>query len=736
MSHTQRRFDTYLDLVQSSELKSMVRLWGGHSQMRKDECIAAIRRGLGDAERVQAVLAGLNPYEHTALAIVKWIGGAIDAGALAVALRATGVPLPTTRHPYSNDTTTLIQPLVRRGLLLSAQSGAPGMLWESSYGRSVGFSDERLLAGIGPVECVPLALTPSAAPAPSTYRRPPAVILDVVGVLQAIDTLGGIQLTKSGSVRANDLRKLARAMGWSESGITVDGLPFPSPALAWIGALRHAGLLSIQGDGLGLSVPIEQFAKRSYGAQIGTLLQGFVESRAWSEWQTPSWYDREDLRAWGRLALILALASLPPMPDSFFAVDDLDQALFDRIGEHFSLSYPPQRPYFFNKTPAEVQHEEMTWRTKLRTDWLKRERRWIASALASWLYYLGIVELGLEDGSPVGLRLTDLGRVVLRQEPEQLAEAQDTAQAAWLVQPNFDVVVYLEHIAPEQLAFLERHAERVQSHHHTAHYQLTRESVYRGLESGTSADELLSRLQSGASTEVPQNVVAELRAWALLREQIRLRRRSRLLEYPDHRARQAALEDGLAGTPVGDRFVLLEGITLPQQQIKARVDYSLPLPRCLSVAEDGLIAIKGRTPDLLLESQLDHWAERITEQTWRLTAARIATLVRTGTRVRALFKFLEERLSHPLPPLLGIALRAWAGEIANVELATISVLRCRQPAVFEAITRSEKLRPYIRGTLAPDVLLVDSRSVKALQEQLAWAGIVVADVLHDSGSRS
>jgi hypothetical protein len=735
LPQTHRRFDAYLDVVQSNELKSMVRIWGGRSQMRKDECIATIRQGLSDPARVQAVLANLNPYEHTALALVKQMGGAIEAGALAVALRTTGVPLPTTRHPYSEDTTTLIQPLIRRGLLLSDYRADPGGLWHSSYGGGVVFSDERLLVDIGPVECVPFAITPVASPTSSTYRRPPAVILDIVGILQAIDTLGGLHLTKAGVVRTNDIRKLARAMNWSEDGITLDGLAFPSPALAWISALWRAGLLSVQGDGLALSEPIDRFARRSYAEQVGTLLRGFVAARAWSEWQMPSWYDREDYRVWARLALTLALAALPETSDGFVAVDDLDQALFERIGEHFSLSYPPRKPYFFNKTPDEVRREEAAWRAKLRTDWQTRERRWLGAALASWLYFLGVVELGLEDGAPVSLRLTDIGRAVLHLEQDQVVDVPAAPQGAWLVQPNFDVQVYLEHITPERLAFLERHAERVQAHQHTAQYRLTRDSVYRGLESGTSLDELLSGLQSGAGMAVPQNVVVELRAWAALREQIRLRRRARLLEYPNDQVRRTALAEGLAGMPVGDRFVLLDGSAPPEQQIKTRVDYTDPLPKCLSVAEDGVITITKPTRDLLVESQLDHWAERTAGGSWRLTAANVARSVKSGTPVRALFRWLEERLTHPLPLLLGVALRAWAGEAPNVDLATVTVLRCRQPAVLEAITRSEKLRPYIRGTLAPDVLLVDTQSVKMLHEHLAWAGIRISDVVDGAANR-
>jgi hypothetical protein len=64
-----------------------------------------------------------------------------------------------------------------------------------------------------------------------------------------------------------------------------------------------------------------------------------------------------------------------------------------------------------------------------------------------------------------------------------------------VVQPNFDVIAYLDHMANGQLSFLERNAERVNASEHVAQYRITRDSVYRGLESGTSVQEMLDTWQ-------------------------------------------------------------------------------------------------------------------------------------------------------------------------------------------------------------------------------------------------
>lgn len=725
----QHRFDSHLERINSSELKTMVRLWGGRSQMRKDECIATIRQGLSDPERLRMALSNLKPFERTALEVIKELGGSVEAGALVVALRASGVPLPQPRY-YHNQDTSLINALAQRGVIMGESSHS--LSGYSSLGAAKVFSDERLLALAGPVEIEPFQISPVASPPSSTYRRPPAVILDIIGILQAIDRLGGLGLTQGGVVRVNDARRLIRTMGWTEKGFEVEGMPFPNPVQAFAGAFRASGLLSLEDGTLVLKESLDQFATRPYAQQVGPLLKGFVQAREWSERGQPSWNweYRGNYYVQGRLALTLALAALPTSTDGFFAIDNLDQALFDRIGEHFSLEYPPSRPYHSNKTSEQAREGDTKWRAKLRIDWLADESLWIREALSTWLYYLGLVELGMEDGTAVSVRLTGLGCAVLHPE---LAASPDTpageAQAAWIVQPNFDVVAYLDRTTPQQLAFLERHAQRVQAQQHTAQYRLTRESVYQGLEGGTSLEELLSGLQAGAGADLPQNVVVEICEWGALREQITLRRRARILEFPDSQVRQTALKKGAEGVPVGERFLLLEAQDGAQYRTGERVDYAQPLPANLSVNEDGVIELTEPSLDLLVQPQLDRWAEGTPNGKWQLTSESVAEAVQRGRRLSELLNLLQERLTKRLPPLLGVALRAWAGESPEVEMATVTVLRCTQPEVFQAIVSSKKIRPYLRGKIAPDVLLVDAQRVELLKEKLAWAGLKVSDDL-------
>lgn len=79
-------------------------------------------------------------------------------------------------------------------------------------------SDERILAQVGFPEFEAFNIQPMPAPGETHYRRPSAVTLDIMGLLQTIENMGGLRLTPKGMVRSSDEARLRKAMHWDEKG--------------------------------------------------------------------------------------------------------------------------------------------------------------------------------------------------------------------------------------------------------------------------------------------------------------------------------------------------------------------------------------------------------------------------------------------------------------------------------------------------------------------------------------
>ena len=135
---------------------------------------------------------------------------------------------------------------------------------------------------------------------------------------------------------------------------------------------------------------------------------------------------------------------------------------------------------------------------------------------------------------------------------------------------------------------------------------------------------------------------------------------------------------------------------------------------------------RAAPPDLLLDAQIGRWAVPRGVGRWQLTQDSVAVGVKTGLALAELLKLLADRLILPVPRLLDVALHAWAGERSAVNMAGITVLQCAEPTIFEAIVNSAKLRPFLRGESAPDLVVVDRTQLEALREQLRWAGLEVS----------
>ena len=722
------RFDPYLNQLAQPMVQDMAKSWGFRGKAAKSECMAAITRGLKDPKQIQQLIAGLKPYERLALELTKAQGGKISVRTVIITAALLGLEQPDLKNRFGNEEIAYAHELIRSGIFIATHST------DAYYGYGLNFeqliSDERILEQVGAPNFPTLNLKETAAPKISAYRRPASVVLTILGFMQAVSGLGGLKLTKSGAPQVNSLRKLTKAQRWEEDGTEIDGFWFPQPTIALTAASVYSGMLTTNADEtqLALAAPIEAFANRPYPVQVSQLLVGLSVTGEWAEWTPSSFYDASSYIE-ARQVLLLVLKLLPLDKSTWFSLDDLEKFLFDRIGDRFSLTgFIPSQ---FRSVDVDPEESAKRWRDRQRKEWQQREKHWFRYALSTWLYLLGIVELGWNSRSEfsnqneaiVSFRVTELGQMILH--PEVAASfVEQAAQPAWIVQPNFELLVYVDEVAPSQMIFLDRYADRLDIQQHTAHYRLTRESVYRGLECGGSLEEFLTALRTGAKVPVPQNVEIDLQQWGGLREQITLRRETQMIEFADYQAMQTAMNQGVKGKILGDRFLLIDKVTPEiESLIKQKIRYDQPLVRCLKIGETGEVTQTKSVHDLLLETQLQQWMEKGANKTWALTQASVAKAAKAGNKASDILDFLEARRTDELPPLLKVALTAWAGRPPTLEMAEVIVLRCTNWEVFDAIARSEFLRSRFVARLSPDLLLVDRSQLKKLKQDLEWLGI-------------
>jgi len=531
----------------------------------------------------------------------------------------------------------------------------------------------------------------------------------------------------------------------------------PEATLFFFWLLAGLGFYQPLPDGTGMDLIPETtaFFEASYEVQAVRwvcayrTLTGWVEHRPESVWgdDTGAGYFNKFIGL--RAALLLALAALPEAT-AWYRIADLSAGIYSRLGEHFSLAYLPHFYPLYRATPAQVAQKRQEWQQQLLRSWQRTELPWILSAMTGPLVHLGLVELagapGQKQAAPTLFSLTHLGRAVLYDARHSLQSATVAAPAVarpqhdercWVVQPNFDVVVYLDRASATHLAFLERIAERQPSTGATALYHLTRDTVYAALESGIAARTLDDTLRDASTYPLPDNVQQMLQEWAARRERLTVYRTADLVEFADQAARDAALAtQALAGQPIGERFLVLSRQTrhaTAAVSASRTVDYGAAPVRCMQVAEDGTVHIRRTHADLLVRGEVAAWADSgADEDHWRLTRTSIQRAVKAGWTAASIIENLSQRAQQPVPALLLVAIRAWAGERAlpkAVAVASEMLLQIADPTVAHAIATSTLLQPYLRGQLGPQTFLVRHDTASELRRQLLQLGLHVGSDL-------
>jgi hypothetical protein len=759
-------YAAHLPKYNAEVLKKLARLWVGKdaTKLNKEACTKAILRGLADPAAVQAVIDGLSPFERAGLSLLKRHGQTAPTREFAVELLMLGVPFsareqrPAYGYSRIEPFYGALNSLLGKGLVLLRE-------WDQAYGyardlqideyqyRAEVFSDCGLLAGVEILPPTALSLTPVGGVGESGLALQPAeVVLRFVALGETLRKLGRVDLTSKGRPTKPFLTKLTKALGWEETLGTASDTPLPQATLFFFQLLHSAGFVrnGLHFSGVASHPHVDALFEAPYSAQAAAWIRGYRALTRWTEYVPQGmWLEEEDesgLTKFSsmRAALLIALAALPDAT-AWYRLADLSEEMYDRIGEYFSLGHFQHFYAPYNATPEQIVKKRAEWQKELYKRWREAEQSWIACAMTGPLFHLGLVAVSREAGEkktgPTLFRLTPLGRAVLYDSFRPAGETTAAALPAavqdgtcWVVQPNFEVVVYLDRASAARLAFIERIAARKPSSGATALYHLTRDTVYAALESGIEPGALLETLRRGCDYPLPENIRQTLADWAARREQLTVYRVANVLEFADQHTRDAALaKKPGGGVAVGERYILLSGQQrgrVLSAQVSRTVDYLSPPVRCLKVSEEGDVEVVHQRADLLVQGELSAWADADSANggRWSITRHSVQKAVSAGWTADSIINNLKQRLQHDLPPLLFVAIRAWAGMRTlptTVALATDLVLQVADLEVARAIASSPLLQPYLRGRLGRQTFLVKHETVEAFRARLAEFGLQV-----------
>jgi len=707
------------------ELRNLSKTWGGSGTWRKTGCIKYILDSLAQPERIRERLSILPEMDIAALWILREQGGVMRAGDLEWILRCYGYN-PSGGTTLGYNRCVYVPQLIQNGLLLWDQEDYFFSLNSRSISsHTLVWIDGRITDELmGPPTIVPLNAHPLQAPADAAvYRRPSHVLMDCLAITRALQQMQGLRLTQQGTVRVADVRQFAKLLGW-EKGATYAGFTFPNIVEVVLAIWTRCHWL-VKGDGeVKLTITPEYFNSKPF-EEIVSLMMGSYLARPRVT------YPHSDIIYTGEEAtlpvgLVYCMRALPEMARTY-ATSHFAAAAYQRIGDYTMRLRPyyQQRPGLAEKdADAEAKKQWLTIADTLCTE-----------MLTGWMYWLGLVALQQESSEGLIFRFTEFGQRIMGYGVRAKAanKAAETAGPAWVVQPNFDVIVYLDNVTPEQLAFLETHGERRQMEMHTARYVLTRESIHHGMDTGTSLKDVIAALRAGASAALPQNVEREIRSWAELRERITVHPACRIIAFETSRERDRALQAGLQGRLLGDLYVLaprelelealLQGVFSAKRPSILLYDYvQKPLPN-LRLGEDGTVVWAEDSADLLLPGLLERCTENLADKRM-ITSQALKRVKQAGISASAFLTFLQERSMNGVPGLLEMMIRHTMGtRKVKAEGMQAYVLRVKDKRLYEALTTSRTLTDYILDVPGPDTLLIKPERVAEFRKVLEELGV-------------
>jgi len=353
--------------------------------------------------------------------------------------------------------------------------------------------------------------------------------------------------------------------------------------------------------------------------------------------------------------------------------------------------------------------------------WLDGAGAWAANAVMVTFVMLGLVQRGEWEGEQKCpcFRLTDLGRQVFGM-PETEAEDRQDAAPFLTVQPNHEVLAYMDAADARRICTLARFARHGKANTGPVQtFSLSRESVYPALEKGMTVAEIRAFLVEHGRTDLPANVAHALMEWSGKRESLVLRNGVTLGLLAE--AAEAA-ELPTPGELLGEHCVVM---TKSSEQTATKdfpgwavLDHHAELPKTWSVDELGRLQASG--DDAVSCMRLAYLADQ-TADGWLISAKSITRARQQGFTTDRMLAWLSTHLVHATPALLVTAIRNWTGR-ASAFAGKVHLLQLTRGSDCDAIRGSDVFRPLLAGHIPPCWFIVQDDKAGEVKRLLLRLG--------------
>ena len=724
-----------LEEMRTDELKQAARFWFGTTaanKFRKAECVQAMTGLFRDPKRLAEGVRSLPEKERQILAVCKRYGGSVSGPLLLSEVLTRGLADKTKDRGAIYGRRRAADPVsdLCAKLVLVPQHG-------DYYHYGYFYSEYRLQypdvaapAGVlGLVEpAAPLPWAPSAPAAPPravSARSAGEVVLDLWTTAQALGQIGTWKTNRGGSLSKSVQNRLHKLFLPSEPDLPAP----PDPEALFYEILRGMGAVQVEGDEGRIDLAaVELHLRNTAAVQARHWVRAWMQARLWQDGigavpdrdreENPVRIEPAKLRT-ARELIVWALCRAAHGTGDWLDLETFLADLWTATGQETI-------DFFWGNYSWDPEFQRARGKNAISADaarrlayWLDDEGTWAANAIMGTLARLALVERGGGTGATGRpcFRLTPLGAAVFG-APELAATEPDLESKFLTVQPNHEVVVYLNVADAGAVWPLARMARRVSSAAGVVQtFALTRESVYQAQESGLEVDEIRRFLLEHSRTGLPDNVAHSLAEWGRRREALVLRTGVALGAWPPGQADRPPVAS--KGRRIGDQFTLLpRGASRGVKGLLVRDNENRPIPSW-QVDEDGRVEV-GKDADAVALARLGQFADP-DGRGWKITAASVRRAHGRGVSADQILGWLHDHLKNELPAVVEAAIRNWCGP-TNVFLGDLAMLQVRQPQACATIRSSRRFRPLLLGHVPPDWFIVRPEKRAELEQLLTELG--------------